>query len=448
MKIFRFSSVLAAFVILTLLNVSAAEVSNITVDAKAALLIDISTGTVLYEQSADQIVYPASLTKIMTTLIALEQGNLDDVITVSETALENLDIDGSTVDLVAGEQLTLEQLLYCIMVSSANEACNVVAEYIAGDIDSFVAMMNQRAAELGCESTHFVNAHGLHDDNHYTTARDMSKITLEAIKKPHFLEICNTVAKEIPTTNKSGPRYLYTTNYLISDQRVSGYVYQYAKGVKTGHTTPAGVCLVSTAEKNNMTLLSVVLGAQSVVQGDGTTQIQSFTETAKLFDWGFSSFSEQTLITAKEPVLELPVSLALDVDAVVLHPESDITALLPNDFDPDLVERNIVIYDESPVAPVEKGAVLGELTLSYQGKSLSSVNLVALTNVSLSKTLYYSQEIGKILAKTWVKVIIVIVVVLILTYIGLLIAINLKKKRTTGLRGTYKGSSRKKSGRK
>ena len=148
-----------------------------SVAAKAALLIDLNTNRVVYEQDADERVYPASLTKIMTCLIALENGNLSDVVTVSESALADLDEDSSVAGLVVGEQMTLENLLYCMMVVSGNDACNVIAEHVAGSVTDFVRMMNQRAYELGCTNTHFNNPHGLHDESHYTTARDLAIIT-------------------------------------------------------------------------------------------------------------------------------------------------------------------------------------------------------------------------------------------------------------------------------
>ena len=163
--------------------------TSFSVAAKAALLIDLNTGRAVYEQDADERVYPASLTKIMTCLLALENGNLSDVVTVSASALDDLDADSSVAGLQVGEQMTLENLLYCMMVVSGNDACNVIAEHIAGSVADFVRMMNQRAYELGCLNTHFSNPHGLHDESHYTTARDLSIITQAALKSENFRQI-------------------------------------------------------------------------------------------------------------------------------------------------------------------------------------------------------------------------------------------------------------------
>ena len=172
-----------------------------SVAAKAALLIDLNTNRVVYEQDADERVYPASLTKIMTCLIALENGNLSDVVTVSESALADLDEDSSVAGLVVGEQMTLENLLYCMMVVSGNDACNVIAEHVAGSVTDFVRMMNQRAYELGCTNTHFNNPHGLHDESHYTTARDLAIITQAALKSENFRQIVDTYEYKLPDDN-------------------------------------------------------------------------------------------------------------------------------------------------------------------------------------------------------------------------------------------------------
>ena len=190
--------------------------TSFSVAAKAALLVDLNTGRTVYEQDADERIYPASLTKIMTCLLALENGNLSDVVTVSASALEDLDIDSSVAGLQVGEQMTLENLLYCMMVVSGNDACNVIAEHIAGSITDFVRMMNQRAYELGCLNTHFSNPHGLHDENHYTTARDLSIITQAALKSENFRQIVDTYEYQLPDDNvRQNIPKLKTTNMLI-----------------------------------------------------------------------------------------------------------------------------------------------------------------------------------------------------------------------------------------
>ena len=238
------------------------SIPEITVDAKAALLIDPTTDEILYELNIHEELYPASLTKIMTALLtleAIERGDLalDQVLTASAAAVD-LPYDASSANLVEGEQLTVEQLLYCILVVSAADACNVLAEAVSGSIDAFVELMNQRAAQLGCEDTHFVNAHGYHDDRHYSTAWDLYLITRAAREYETFNTIVATGRFEVPATNLSDRRVYYTTNYLLNGYRNADYVYSAANGIKTGNHSNAGYCLIASAAKNGRSLLSPV----------------------------------------------------------------------------------------------------------------------------------------------------------------------------------------------
>ena len=260
---------------------------SFTVAAKAALLIDLNTGRTVYEQDADERVYPASLTKIMTCLLALENGNLSDVITVDESALSGLNQDSSVVGLKVGEQITLENLLYCMMVSSGNDAANVVAEYIAGSVADFVRMMNERAYALGCKDTHFNNPHGLHDESHYTTARDLAIITQAALKSENFRQIVDTAEYVIPASATGEEHKLKTTNMLIYKSTGNSLYYSRATGVKTGYTSAAGRCLIATAEDDGIRFLSVLCGAKTSILDTGDLLMESFPETIKLLDYGF-----------------------------------------------------------------------------------------------------------------------------------------------------------------
>lgn len=348
-----------------------------TVQANAAMLIELSNGQVLLEQNADAQVYPASLTKIMTCMLTLEHGNLTDVVTVSSTALQNLDAAGSTAGLLEGEQLTVEELLYCMMLSSANEACNVAAEYVAGSVDAFVEMMNEEAAALGCTGTHFANPHGLHDANHYTTARDLSLITMEALKNETFRTITSTVTHTVPATNLSEERQLFTTNLLETPN--TDYYYEYAAGVKTGFTTPAGRCLISTAQKpdSDLHLLSVLCGAAE--------ENLNFTETEALFEWGFDNFAFATVLEAN-PVTEVPVFMSAGSDAAVVAASEEITAVMPIDYDETQIVRDIQLTSpDGYEAPISKGQVLGTVTIRYQGAELGTVDLVAITDTPRSE---------------------------------------------------------------
>ncbi len=280
---------------------SPADDEVFSVDARAALLIDLNSDNVLYELNADEELYPASLTKIMTAILAIENGNLDDVITASQTALTGLDPDGTTVWLSAGEQMPLRDLLYCMLLASANDACNVVAEYISGSIEDFVALMNKKAKELGCTGTHFSNTNGLPDDTHTTTARDLAIITKYAIQNPTFWEICTTVQYTVPATNVFDPRVLVTTNSMMSTHKYYYFYDSRVQGVKTGYTAAAGRCLIVTAQEDDMRLLSVVLGAPDTMLYNNVSWYGHYADTAMMLEYGFGVL-DGTIVPAKTDV--------------------------------------------------------------------------------------------------------------------------------------------------
>ena len=375
------------------------------VAAKAALLIDPDTEEILYARNIHERLYPASLTKIMTCLLVLEsldRGEIarDTVLTASDVAVNSIPPDGSTAGIKAGEELTVESLLYCIMLSSANEGCNILAEGVAGSIDAFVDRMNAKAQAIGCEDTNFVNTNGLPDDYHYTTAWDLYLITKEARTHADFMPIVSTIYFEVPATNLSEPRKLYTTNFLVSSYRTSYYLYQGAQGIKTGSTSAAGYCLVSSATRSGRSLLSVVLGAERVTLEDGTVLTKSFTETAKLFDWGFDNFRRQVILDAGELVAEVPVELSQQQNSVKVHPAREVDRLLPKDLDPVKdIDREVIFDAESVDAPVAKGQVLGQIVLSRENTVYATVDLLADEDVSASKLLVFRRDLMEFLQR-------------------------------------------------
>ena len=218
-----------------------ALLASMHTEGTAALLVDDDTGEVLYEQNAHGKVYPASITKVMTCLLTLEsiargEHQLDEVVTVGDQVNYGIGADGSTAGIKAGEQLTIHDLLGAALIPSANEACNAMAQLVAGDVEAFVDLMNQRAQELGMNDTHFANPHGYHDPDHYTSAYDIYLMAHEAMKDPTFRELVSSVDYKIPATNLSEARTLHSTNGLVSTWRVRDYWYEYATGIKTGST--------------------------------------------------------------------------------------------------------------------------------------------------------------------------------------------------------------------
>ena len=249
------------------------------IGAEGAILLEANTGTLLYAKNIDEKLYPASITKLMCCLVAVENCALDEVITVNQSAIDANASDGSSMGLTAGEQLTLEELLYGILINSANEGCNVVAEHIAGSIDAYVDMMNARAATLGCTGTHFVTANGLYNEDHYTTAHDMALIGVAFFSHDNLCRIASTPRYTIPETATHGEHVLHSKNKLYA-----GGDYEYADlvGSKTGFTNASRQTLVSCAERGGMRLVAVILKEESPLQ---------FADTVELFEYGFNNFS-------------------------------------------------------------------------------------------------------------------------------------------------------------
>jgi len=409
-----------------------ASFENFTVDAKAALLIDLNSDRTLYEQNADEKIYPASLTKIMTCLLALENGNLSDVVTVSESALSSVDPSGSTSGLKAGEQLTLENLLYCMMVESANEACNVVAEHIGGSVDDFVRMMNERAYELGCTGTHFANPNGLHDENHYTTARDLSLITRAALKSETFKKITNTAEYTLPATNLSEERKLTTTNQLLVES--SPYYYSKAIGIKTGFTTPAGRCVISAAKDNDMYLLAIVCGAATTTADDGQTQMQSFPQCIRLFKYGFDNFSYVSVLSTLYPVAQVNVANSAGSEAVAVAPTDDIRLLLPNNYDKSLLKTEISLTSDTVEAPVAAGTVLGSETVWYNGEELGKSDLRAIADVPRSDISAAASGASSYIQSNWWKWLVLLIVLAVAAVAVLLVMAELRRRKRRKLK--------------
>ena len=394
------------------------------VAAKGAILYELNTDTVLLEQDADARLYPASTTKLMTALVAMEYGNPEDIITVPAAAVDGLFELGSASYLLAGEEISFMDLMEYMLIASGNDAANAMAIHISGSISAFADLMNNRAQELGCTNTHFVNPHGLHDEEHYTSARDLLRIAKAAMENPTIAEIVAKDEVVLPITNKHHQTTTkYTTNYLISRKSTREYYYEGAIGIKTGTTTPAGLCLVAACVKGDYTYYTVVLGAEKGENGERN----QFIETAKLFDYGAENFSQQVMLSSSEPIAEVPVRLSNEKDSVVVTPSENITAMLPNAFETsDLTMKYTV--EESVAAPVQAGDVLGKLTVSYEGKTWQ-LDLVASSDAARSTVLYILDRITGFFASTAFKIIVASIVALIVILVVYVILVNRRRAK-------------------
>lgn len=427
----------------------AARVTDPDVEAKAALLIDQKTGAVIYALNEHDELYPASLTKIMTCLLVLEavdEGRLklSQEITATPTALEGLAEDGSTAGIEAGETLTVEELLYCLMVVSANEAGAILAEKISGTVESFVDRMNAKARELGCENTHFMNPHGYHDSQHYTSAWDLYLITKAALEHPMFMTVCDASSHTVPATNLSPERQLNNTNFLIRSGRE--YYNADVHGVKTGSHSQAGNCLVTTAQHASMDLLCVILGADRTQDEKGIWWTYSFVYTDKLYNWAFDNFSYQVILKEDDVAGEAPVSLS-STDHVTLRPEKAVELLLPKGVKPEDLEKTVTLKSDPAEAPIAEGDVLGSMTITLDGEELAEVDLLAFTGVEASRLRVLWRDVKQFFSTAAAKAVLGVLLVLAAVFGGwrLLFSRRYRYGRSVGgggRRGVYRGSRR------
>ena len=436
---------LAIFLILALaaaplLSTTASALVDPSPGAEFVVLVETTSNQVLYAKNENARAYPASLTKIMTALLAceaIEDGvvSASELVTASDNARFDLTEDSSTANIVPGEMMAFRDLIYCALVKSANEACNIIAERISGSVSAFVELMNMRAHELGCTGTRYANTHGMPDEGHYTTAWDAYLIMAEALKHPLFAEVASTKRIEIPATNLNTPRILENTNALLGDSAdVKGYTYEYAKNGKTGHTMAAGHCLVSSAVKNDIELIAVVMKAESIEREDGSMNLGHFSDSILLYNWAFESFSYQEIIKQTEVIATLPVAMGSDSDTVSVRPERSISVLLPNDVDAiGAFTREVTLYSEDSgeklQAPIQVGAVLGEITLSKDGVRYGTIPLVSTGSVELSKSYYMMTQIKETLSSNAVRIVIGILALLLLVYIVLVIRYRVLRMR-------------------
>ena len=262
------------------------ENGNLKIYSEAAILIEQSTGEILYEKNAYDKKYPASTTKILTAILAIEKCNLQEIAIASETSVFSVKSGYTIADIQVGERFTIEQLLDVMMLQSANEAANIIAEHISGSIQEFANLMNQKAKEIGCQNTHFVNANGAHDNNHYSTAYDMALIANYCMKNEKFKEISKKMECSLPMTEswQEERTFKNTNSLMIRDNK---YYYPYCTGIKTGFTTPAKNCLISSSNKDGYELISVILHAESTDEGLSARYL----DTINLLNYGYNNYN-------------------------------------------------------------------------------------------------------------------------------------------------------------
>jgi len=373
-----------------LINSNITYANSLNLNSAGAVLIDYETGQILYGENEHKQLYPASTTKMMTAILAIENGNLSDLVVVDQQVISLT--KGSHIALEPGEVLTLEQLLYALMLPSANDSALAIALHISNSVEEFVNLMNAKAKEIGALNTNFVNPNGLHDDRHVSTAYDLALIGRYAMGNEKIREIVNTITYEIPPTNKkSEPRYFKITNKLLfSNEKIDikgkliDIRYSQASGVKTGYTSQAMNCLVSFAQNKDQSLIAAVLKA------DGN---MVYADTHKLLNYGFENFDTRLIAYANEFVDNVNIKngeipfVGGVIDRTITYP------LSINDL--NKIERNIT-YNDNLEAPIDKGQIIGEVEYLLNGSVIAGGSIVSTSQIGIDKSkLLHNQIISK-----------------------------------------------------
>lgn len=406
-------------------------------DAGVCYMISLDDDTVVCDINSDEKISPASITKIVTAILTIENcTDFEQIVTVPSYAIRLLDgTNSSTAGILVGEEMSVKDLLYCLLIQSANDAANVLADFIGGgSIETFVGMMNDFVKSLGCLNTHFVNSHGLDDPDHYSTAKDLATIYRYCLQNGMFSEITGTYAYDMPATNLYHyTRYLRNTNGLLNPG-ISDYYYEYAKNGKTGTTDNAGRCLISSASKDGYNYLCVIINGEFYdCDGDNVEENMAIIESKKLYQWAFENLRIREVANPTTYVpMEVEVRLSKDYDYVSLAPANSISALVPSGVNAKnvLIEPMYEITKTTVDAPVRQGDVLGRATVKYADEAIAEVDLVAAFDVNRSTIKYIGDKISKIFHSPVFIILFIVILALVIPACIMIFVVAPQKRRT------------------
>jgi len=404
--------------------------------AASALLAEADTGAILFSHNMG-LQHPAdAMAKIMTLLLAVsavenEEIRLNETVEMTESAWFDITASSSTQKIQPGEEMSFLDLMYCAYTGGANEACNLIAERIDGSVEAFVERMNTYAVSLGCRNTNFINTHGQHNSEQYTTAQDQFLIFRDAMGKELFAEIAGAYRYTTTSADESKERSFASSNLLLNAN--GRYYYRFCTAGMVSATYEGGDSLVAFAESEGLSLISVVLGSNVVILEDESAEMRNFTESRRLLEWGFSEFSWRTILPSYLIVAKAPIIHGAGADFVNLCPETEIRLLLDKDI-PDEEFIRITTIDsldsgEPLEAPIEAGTVLGELTLTRNNINHGTVNLVANTSIELHRLEYVRMQIADVLSSQTTRTVIVSLSVLLVLYIALVVRYNIVRRK-------------------
>ncbi len=388
-------------------NIKVYAADKLSINAKSALIVERNTGKVIYEKDSNTQNYPASVTKILTAIIVIENCKLTDKVTVSKEAISQVPSEYIVVPLVPGEEITVEDLLYALMLKSANDAAYALAEHVGGSVEGFADIMNKKANEIGCKNSHFVNPNGIHNNDHYTSAYDLYLISNYAMKNETFAKIVSTYQYTLHSTNKhpSSNSVMTNTNQFINPG--SGFYNKIVKGIKTGTTNQAGNCLITDSEKDGLEFITVVLGAD--------TSNSKFSETKKMIDYSFNNYELAKVQEKGNVITSVQIDKATEeTKDLKLAIDDDVIAMKNVEIKLDEIQPEINISSEL-VAPIKAGQEIGTVKYSIDGLEYSA-KLVAVNDVV--KRTYY-KEIG----------IAISVALVLIVFIGMILKKSKKYKK-------------------
>ncbi len=431
-KIIIFISIL----VLTLMSIapvaSAQNYSDyVELNCDIDYMISLDDGSVIISKNGAKKAAPASITKITTALVVLQNcPDLNATVTVSENAIKVLSGTGSSLSgLKAGEQMSLLNMLYCLLVPSGNDAAVVLAEYVGGSQEKFVQMMNECVAKLGCKNTHYDNPHGLDSETHYTTAEDVAIIAKAALEHNAFKNIVSTSRYQLPATNKNKERTLINTNSIINKAYIT-YYRDFVKGIKTGHTDDAGYCISTYASKDGYNYLAVAMnGDYRDSDRDGIQENQAFMDSIRMYEWAFANLSYELVAPKDMIVSEVNVNYSWKTDHMRLVPKSDFRTLVPTGTNEGSVLIEPIDKPETVDAPIKAGDVACKAKIIYADNEIATIDLVYAESVSRNYLLYGWGLLMKLFSNTIFKILVAVVVLGVIVYIALVMRTNAMRKK-------------------
>ncbi len=422
------SSILPAF--------AADYTTDIELNSKIDLLINLDSNTVIIDKNGDRQADPSSLTKIMTALVVLQnEKDLSRKITVSGSSLESLYGTGCIMSgLQDGEAISVHDLLCCLLIPSGNDAALVLANEYGNGIDNFVVKMNDAAKKLGCTKTSFTDPHGLDGTNQKSTAKDIAKITLAAMKYPVFETIVKTLTYDLPQTNKNEARTIVNTNYMLN-YGYSDYYYEDCRGIKTGSSSTEGESIISTAARNGYNYLAVAMGGSyKDTDSDNDTENQAIIDVIKMFEWAFDNLSYEIVTKESQFVTTVPVNYCWEMDSVRLVAKSEVLALVPDGNGSESVSFVPENLPDALDAPFKKGDSVCKAKIMFADQQIGTVELVVAESAKMSMLLYLKSAVKRITASTVFKVLIALIVLFVAAYIIMYVKANRRRKKNRELK--------------